>query len=389
MLPLPEVRVSRKGAARVASGHPWIYSSDILSRGSAQAGDTVRVTDPSGTLLGAALYSSTSQITLRIISQRVESLDRALLMERIQSAAAYRKQAVKQSDAYRLVYGEADRLPGLVVDRYGDFMAVQALNQAMDRATGLLVSCLREMFAPQAIVARNDVAVRTRESLAVESKVLAGTLPRQVLVKLNDFTLAVDLLAGQKTGVFLDQRENYVAAARWARGKALDCFTCTGGFALHMAGNCDSVEAVDSSATALKTAQANAARNGLGNVTFLEANVFDLLAGHDSAGRRFDTIVLDPPSFAKSRSNLDAALRGYKEINRRAFRLLEHGGILLSCSCSHHVSEAALLEVIAEASLDVHRQVRVLERRTQALDHPVLLTVPETHYLKCLILQAL
>ncbi len=389
MLPLPEVRVSRKGAARVASGHPWIYSSDILSRGSAQAGDTVRVTDPSGTLLGAALYSSTSQITLRIISQRVESLDRALLMERIQSAAAYRKQAVKQSDAYRLVYGEADRLPGLVVDRYGDFMAVQALNQAMDRATGLVVSCLREMFAPQAIVARNDVAVRTRESLAVESKVLAGTLPRQVLVKLNDFTLAVDLLAGQKTGVFLDQRENYVAAARWARGKALDCFTCTGGFALHMAGNCDSVEAVDSSATALKTAQANAARNGLGNVTFLEANVFDLLAGHDSAGRRFDTIVLDPPSFAKSRSNLDAALRGYKEINRRAFRLLEHGGILLSCSCSHHVSEAALLEVIAEASLDVHRQVRVLERRTQALDHPVLLTVPETHYLKCLILQAL
>jgi 23S rRNA (cytosine1962-C5)-methyltransferase len=389
MFPLPEVRVNRKGAARVVSGHPWIYSSDILSRGNAQAGDTVRVTDPSGKLLGAALYSSTSQIALRFISPHEEPLDHAFLRARLAAAEAYRKQVVTQSDAYRLVFGESDGLPGLVVDRYGAFLVVQALNQAMDRASDLIVSCLEEIFAPRAIVARNDVPVRVRESLPVETRILAGTVPDQVLVTMNGLTLEVDLIGGQKTGVFLDQRENYLAAAQWTRGKVLDCFTSTGGFALHMAAHCDSVEAVDSSAAALKTAQANAAANAIGNIAFLEANVFDLLAGHDAAGRRFAAIVLDPPAFAKSKSNLSAALRGYKEINRRALRLLEEGGILFSCSCSHHVSEAALLEVIAEASLDARRPLRVIERRTQALDHPILLTVPETHYLKCLILQAL
>jgi 23S rRNA (cytosine1962-C5)-methyltransferase len=259
----------------------------------------------------------------------------------------------------------------------------------MDAASEVIVDCLRELCSPLAVVARNDVAVRSRESLPLEAKLLTGTLPDRVRVEMNGLSLGVDLLGGQKTGIYLDQRENYVAAARWARGKALDCFTSTGGFAIHMAARCDVVEAADSSGPALETARENAAANGIGNIEWLEANVFDLLAGHQSAGRKFQTIVLDPPAFAKSRTAIEAALRGYKEINLRALKLLEPGGVLVTCSCSHHVQEAMLLQVLAEASLDAHRQVRVLERRTQATDHPVLLTVPETMYLKCLVLQVM
>ncbi|MGA2594140.1 MAG: class I SAM-dependent methyltransferase, partial [Bryobacteraceae bacterium] len=201
--------------------------------------------------------------------------------------------------------------------------------------------------------------------------------------------LQADLLHGQKTGIFLDQRENYNAAARYARGKALDCFTSTGGFALHLASRCESVEAVDSSAAALAAAARNAGLNGISNIEFREADVFDLLAAYSSARRQFATVILDPPAFAKSRRSLEGATRGYKEINLRALRLLGPGGILVTCSCSHHLSEAALLELVAEASLDAGRQLRVLERRTQSQDHPILLTVPETLYLKCLILEVL
>ncbi len=379
--------MNRKAADRVASGHPWIFSSDVIDRGGAQAGDAVLVTDPRGRTIGTAHYSSSSQICLRMLSDRVETPDRGFFLRRIAEAASYRKRVVESSDAYRLVHGEGDRLPGLVVDRYGGYFVIQTLDQGMDRAKADIVSCLQELFSPQGIVARNDVAVRTRESLPLEAGVVAGEVPDTVAIQMNGLELTADLLHGQKTGIFLDQRENYLAAASYARGRALDCFTSTGGFALHMARNCDSVEAADSSAPALAAAAANASRNQIGNIEFREADAFDLLASYASSHRSFDTVVLDPPAFAKSRANLEGAARGYKEINLRALSLLTAGGILVTCSCSHHMSEAMLLEVVAQASLDANRTLRVVERRTQARDHPILLTVPETHYLKCLILE--
>lgn len=383
----PIVKVTRKGAARVASGHPWIFRSDIADTGNAAFGDAVTVAEPSGRALGTALYSTTSQIALRLLSRKPEPIDKAFLHARIEAALALREQFVHNTNAYRLVYSEADQLPGLIVDKYGDYLVVQTLNQGMDRRAAEIAECLNELLQPRAIVARNDVSVRAKESLPIETKVLHGEPPAPTEVMMNGLQLSVDLMGGQKTGIFLDQRENYAAAANYAHGKALDCFTCTGGFALHIAPKCQSVEAVDVSAAALATAEANADRNSRTNIHWREADAFNLLAGHVAAGRVFDTVVLDPPAFTKSRSNIDAALRGYKEINLRALQLLQPGGILITCSCSHHISEAALLEVIAEASLDARRPLRVLERRAQSLDHPILLTVPETLYLKCLILQ--
>jgi 23S rRNA (cytosine1962-C5)-methyltransferase len=290
------------------------------------------------------------------------------------------------------VHGEADLLPALVVDRYGDYLVMQTLDQGMDAAKSEISTCLAEIFQPRGMVARNDAPVRAKEQLPLETAVLAGEVPESVGIYMNGFNLRADLLGGQKTGIFLDQRENYLAAARYAgpRGrpcKALDCFTSTGGFALHLAGKCESVEAVDSSGPALATARYNAEANGIANIHFQEADVFELLGGYAAARRQYSFVVLDPPAFAKSRHNLEAAVSGYREINLRALRLLGPGGILVTCSCSHHLGEAMFLELIAQASLDAGRTVRVLERRTQSQDHPILLTVPETHYLKCLILE--
>jgi 23S rRNA (cytosine1962-C5)-methyltransferase len=384
---LHTVRVNRKGANRVASGHPWIFSSDVLDRGNANAGEPVVVADPKGAALGTAHYSDTSQISLRMLSARVETIDRAFYLRRIAAAEAHRKHVVADTEAYRLIHGEGDQLPGLVIDRYGDYFTLQTLDQGMDRDKAEIVSCLEELFAPKGIAERNDVAVRKREALPLQSGIVAGEVPETVSLRMNGLKLHCDLLHGQKTGIFLDQRENYVAAARYGRGWALDCFTSTGGFALHLAAKCESVEAVDSSETALHVARMNCDANGIGNVEFREADVFELLSGYATAHRRFDIVVLDPPAFAKSRQNLEAAIRGYREINRRGLELLGSGGILVTCSCSHHLSEAALLEIVATASLDTGRRLRVLERRMQAQDHPVLITVPETLYLKCLILE--
>jgi len=383
-----EVRVNRKAAGRVASGHPWIFSSDITDRNGAQPGEAVRVVDARGRALGTAHYSSTSQIALRMLSAEVEEIGRDFFLRRLRAAEAHRRRVVRHSTAYRVVYGEGDLLPALVVDRYGDSLAVQTLDQGMDAAKSLIASCLEEIFAPRAIVARNDAAVRSKEQLPLEIAVLAGAIEGPVAVEMNGLKLSADLLHGQKTGIYLDQRENYRAVARYATGgKALDCFTSTGGFALHLAAHCEGVEAADSSEAALATARGNAGANGIANIEFRQADVFDLLAGYASARRQFSLVVLDPPAFAKSRRNVDSAATGYKEINLRALRLLAPGGILVTCSCSHHVSEATLLEVVAAASLDAGRTLRVLERRTQSQDHPILLTVPETHYLKCLILE--
>jgi 23S rRNA (cytosine1962-C5)-methyltransferase len=381
------VRINRKGANRIASGHPWIFSSDVLDRGEAEDGEAVLVIDPKSATLGTAHYSSVSQITLRMLSDRPETIDRAFFLWRIAQAEAYRKRVVTESEAYRLVHGEGDQLPGLVIDRYGDYFTVQTLDQGMDRAKAEILSCLEELFAPRGIVERNDVAVRKREALPLETNVVAGEVPEMVTVEMNGLKLHADLLHGQKTGIFLDQRENYTAAARYGSGRALDCFTSSGGFALHLAARCESVEAIDSSEAALRAARLNSEANGIGNVELREADVFQLLAGYSAARRRFDMVVLDPPAFAKTRQNLEAAVSGYREINRRALELLPTGGILVTCSCSHHLSEAMLLEIVASASLDTGKKLRVVERRMQAQDHPVLLTVPETLYLKCLILE--
>ncbi len=407
----PTVCVNRKAAGRVASGHPWIFSSDVVDRGEAQPGDVVRVVvesgrsesraragrtspaNPGGRFIGMAHYSSESQITLRMLSANQEPVDAAFFRNRLAAAITHRENVVENSDAYRLVFSEADLLPGLIVDRYGEYLTIQMLDQGMERARDVIVNCLQDLLAPAGVLARNDASVRKLEGLPLEVATLAGEIPEKVSIRMNNLTLEADLVHGQKTGIYLDQRQNYVAAARYLRAfqgspRVLDCFTSTGGFALHLAKGAGTVEALDSSAPAVAIAQANARANGITNVDFRQADVFEFLAGVNAReSRRYSMIILDPPAFAKSRKSLDDAARGYKEINLRALRLLGPGGVLVTCSCSHHMSEAMLLETIAEAALDAGKTLRILERRTQAQDHPILLTVPETHYLKCLILQ--
>lgn len=386
---MTSVTVSRKAEARLESGHPWIYASDVLDARNAAPGDAVRVLNQRGQFLGVAHFSSSSQIRLRLLSREDRLIDRAFFLDRLRAALDLRARLVTGSDAWRLVHGEADLLPALVVDHYAGHLSVQFLDQGMDRAAPLILDCLLELLHPASVIARNDVPVRRLEQLPLEPRVLYGEPPPRIQIRMNGLSLLVDPLHGQKTGVFLDQRENYVAAARWARGHGLDLFTSTGGFALHAAPRCQSIEAVDSSAASLQLAVENARLNAIGNIEWREANAFDYLAGLNAARRQFDWIVLDPPAFAKSRSNLDSALRAYREINFKAIKLLAPAGVLVTCSCSHHLSEAALLELVASASLSAGRTLRVLERRTQAADHPILLTVPETCYLKCLILQAI
>ena len=386
---MSEVLVSRKGANRIASGHPWVFASDVTERSGAEPGSAVQVLDSNRRKLGIAHYSSTSQICLRMLSRQVEPVDAGFFERRLAAAVEYRKSVVADSEAYRLVHAEGDLLPGLIVDRYGDYLSVQTLDQGMDRAKDGIVAGLVNLLNPKGIVLRNDAAVRRKENLPLEVTIPHGEVPAAVAVRMNGLQLHADLLHGQKTGIFLDQRENYLAAAKYAKGTALDCFTSSGGFALHVAARCESVEAVDSSAEALRIAAQNAAANGIKNVEFREANAFDLLSGYASARRQFSMVILDPPAFAKSRESLEGAARGYKDINLRALRLLGPGGILVTCSCSHHMSEAELLEIVAAASLDAGRTIRVLERRTQSQDHPILLTVPETLYLKVLVLQVL
>jgi len=382
---LHTVTVNKKGAGRVDSGHPWIFESDVVDRGVAGPGDAVLVTEKNGRPLGTAHFSAASQITLRMLARKPVEVGLDFFRERIVAALRHRKRTLLGATSYRLVHGEGDFLPALVVDRYGDYFTVQMLDQGMDKASGEITQVLQELFAPIGIVARNDAAVRSHEALARETRIVSGQVPERVEIEMNGLRWQVSLEHGQKTGIYLDQRENYQAAVRYGWGQALDCFTSSGGFALHLAASCERVEGVDSSAAAIEAARSNAELNGVQNAEFREADVFEVLG---STRKRYGTIVLDPPAFTKSRGKVDAALRGYKEINLRALKLLEPGGILVTCSCSHHVSEADLLGVVAEASLDAGRTVRVLERRTQGPDHPVLLTVPETHYLKCLVLQA-
>jgi 23S rRNA (cytosine1962-C5)-methyltransferase len=388
----PSAVVSRRGADRLKTGHPWIYRSDIVDA-RAERGDIVRVEGERGRPLGWAYWSSESQIALRMLSLSGGAApdDRTLLETRLQTAADYRAALGIDGSAWRLVHAEADGLPATIVDRYGDdegtWFVVQTLAQGSDRRLGLLVELLVARFRPVGILARNDPRVRALEGLDLTVEVVHGEVPERIHVREGRVRYAVDLRGGQKTGLFLDQRDNHAAAARYTHGDALDAFTYNGGFALQMAGRATSVLALDSSAAAVAATEGNVRLNGLGNVEVREANVFDELRELEVSGRRFDTISLDPPAFAKNKASVERAIGGYKEINLRALRLLRPGGHLITCSCSYNVDDALFLDVIRSAAADARAGLWLVERRLQALDHPALVTVPETSYLKCLILR--
>jgi len=383
---VPNVKVSPRGATRLKSGHVWVYRSDILSADGVQPGSLVAVTDQRGKPLGTALYSSTSQIAIRLISPDPVADLPALLRQRIDSAIAYRESLVRDTDAYRVIFSEADFLPGLIVDRYNDLLSLQILTQAMDANSvrDTVISQLAERFHPASIVERTDPRVRELETLAPRASALLYGERSATTFTLNGVRFQFDALEGQKTGAFLDQRENYAAAASYAKGEALDVFCYQGGFALHLSPGCSQVTGVDSSRPALETADQNAILNGR-EIEWIEANAFDLLKDYAAANRRYDTIVLDPPAFAKSKRDLDAAIRGYKELNLRALKMLRPGGTFITCTCSYHVNQNSFLDMLATASLDARRTLRLVEVRGQAKDHPILLNIPETAYLKCVI----
>jgi 23S rRNA (cytosine1962-C5)-methyltransferase len=383
------ITVSRKGAERARAGHLWIYRSDLVGvAAGVAAGAPVHVRDERGRFVGCALYSDRSQIALRLLTWREEAIDRDWWRERLRNAIARRAGLEREADAFRLVYAEGDALPSLIVDRYADVLVLQTLSQGTDAVKGMLVELLCELLAPRAVVERNDVRVRALEGLPLTAGVVYGDAPEEMEVVQHGTRFRVAPLGGQKTGAFLDQRENHLAARRLARGRALDCFTFNGAFALHMAGACESVLGLDISAEAVAASRRNAELNNFSNVEFREANVFDALREMQDANERFDTIVLDPPAFAKNRASVRAAARGYKEINLRALKLLNPGGTLITCTCSYHMTEPQFHEVIAEAAADARRRLQIVEKRIQSSDHPVLVGVPETLYLKCVIARA-
>jgi 23S rRNA (cytosine1962-C5)-methyltransferase len=341
-----------------------------------------------GRVAGAALYSDRSQIALRMLTVDDVPADDALIRSRIENAVLFRRSLGLHATAMRLVHGEADLLPSLVVDQYGEVLVVQAMSQGMDRLQPLIVSILNDVVQPKGILARNDARTRAHEGLESRVDVLSGDVPDRVTVDELGVTYDVDLRRGQKTGLFLDQRENREAASHYAGGRLLDCFSYHGGFALVLGRRCRETIAIDISQDAVGVLRENARRNGVA-IEARVGNVFDDLRGLERLRERFDTIVLDPPAFAKTKGAVEKAAAGYKEINLRALKLLNPGGYLVTCSCSYHVSEAAFAEIVYEAAVDARAAVTVVEKRMQGRDHPVLLGVPETYYLKCLILRKL
>lgn len=379
------ITVTRLGAGRVRHGHLWIYKSDISDSEGATGGSVVGVRDQHGNFVGQALFSDASEISLRLLTQTDEPVDREWWRKRILRAAARRGGVSADTNAYRLVYSEGDLLPSLIIDRYDDVLVLQTLSQGTDAIKSQLVELLVEEFAPRAVIERNDVRVRALEGLELVTGTLYGQAPEELQILQHGLRFIVAPLTGQKTGSFLDQRENRIAARALGHGHALDCFTFNGAFALHLAPVCENVIGLDISSDALAGARRNAELNNATNVEFREANVFDALREIEESGARFDTIVLDPPAFAKNRASVKPAARGYKEINLRALRLLEPGGVLVTCTCSYHMSEEMFLEIVAEAANDARRRLQIVEQRTQASDHPILLGVPESRYLKCII----
>ena len=385
---MASVIIGRRGEDRVRAGHPWIYRSDVVDV-DASAGDIVEVKGSRGRVMAHAFFSDRSEITLRVLATGPEPLPASFIVDRLKAAIDFRGSLALDSTACRLVHGEADRLPSLIVDRYGNYLVLQALSQGIDRRVGEVVAALGELLEPAGILARNDPRVRLLEGLEQYVDALAGTVPERIDVREGAVRYEVDPWRGQKTGLFLDQRENRQAALRYVRGRLLDAFSYSGGFALTLAPRCESVLAIDISDDAVARIRENAARNGLTNVEARAMNVFDELRELERVGARFDMIVLDPPAFAKNKAAVTKALSGYKEINLRALKLLEPGGFLVTCSCSYNVSEPMFLDVIAEAAADARVTVSLVEKRTQGRDHPILINVPETYYLKCLILRKL
>jgi 23S rRNA (cytosine1962-C5)-methyltransferase len=380
------VTISARGEQRIRAGHPWIYRADVVDV-SATSGDIVEVIGPRHRRIGNALFSDRSQISVRMLTVGDAVADEPLLRARLERAIRFRESLNLDATAFRLVHGEADLLPSLVVDRYDEYLVVQTLSQGMDRLLPAVTAMLVDLLEPAGILARNDPRVRLLEGLPQSIDVLHGTVPESVVVREGPIQYDVDLRKGQKTGLFLDQRENREAAARYGRGRLLDCFSYNGGFALRLARTCQEAEALDISADAVARIRANAIRNAVPHLQAREANVFDELRRLERAGARYDTIVLDPPAFAKNKASIPNAISGYREINLRAMRLLTPGGYLITCSCSYNVDEEMFASVIHEASIDSHAPMTIVEKRMQGRDHPVLAGVPETYYLKCFILR--
>lgn len=387
----PHALLTARGVERMRSGHLWIYRSDVADVIGASSGDIVRVVDRRRGFLAWAHYGAESEITLRLLSFEEAEITREFWRKRLRDARAWRERVVSNTDAYRLVHAEGDLLPGLIIDRYGDAFVIQTLTRGMEALKMMWAELLIEEFNPQLVVERNDAKVRQLEGLPFANKILyeANEYSNELYLTENGLRFYIDLLGGQKTGAFLDQRENRAASTQYGYGRVLDCFSFHGSFALHLARSCTSVIAIDISNQAIECARRNAELNGITNIEFRASNVFDELHRFDEEGARFETIVLDPPAFAKNRRAIEAALRGYKEINLRALKILASGGILITCSCSYHLSEEMFLATILEAARDAHRTVQVIEKRTQSRDHPILLTVPETYYLKCLVLRVI
>jgi 23S rRNA (cytosine1962-C5)-methyltransferase len=391
--------VNRRAADRLRAGHLWVYASDVVDVTGEERGapaGLIPVADQRGIPLGTALHSPESQIALRLVSRELLAADAewlSLIEIRLRRAVALR--ASMQTEACRLVFSEADELPGLIVDRYGPLVLTQILVRGLDRpeVRELLTRALIDEIAPETIIERGDARIAALEGLQTPALATlyakdAGQPVLQTTFELNGLRFAYDAASGQKTGAFLDQRLNYAAAAEHARGEALDVCTYQGGFALHMAQRCSRVTGVDASRSALEVAERNLEANHSqlsAEVDWIEADAFDLLRDWSDAGTQYDTIVLDPPAFAKSKRAVEGALRGYKELNLRALKMLRPGGVLVTCSCSHHISAADFTATVAAAAADAGRRVRLLERRGAAPDHPVILTIPETEYLKCLI----
>jgi 23S rRNA (cytosine1962-C5)-methyltransferase len=384
-----QVQITPAAVRRIRNGHLWIYASDVEREPEDADPAFVRVADPAGNIIGHAFYSKMSQIRLRLFSRDTEPPTLEFLKSRIIHAIARRQAGFSNASACRLIFGEGDLLPGIIVDRYGKALTLQTLSRGAEAIKPILIEILREAVHPIGILERNDVKARRLEGLEEIQQVAWGEIPDEIEITEDSVRFSVDLRKGQKTGFFLDQSENRIASKRYATGRALDCFTNTGAFALHFAQCCESVLAVDVSAESIASAQENCRLNGFQNIEFKEANVFDFLRKLEQEGQLFDTICLDPPAFAKNRKSLAGARSGYKEINLRALKLLKREGVLITSSCSYHMLEADFLDLIREAARDCHRYIQIIEKRSQAGDHPTLAGMPETHYLKCFFLRAL
>ena len=386
---MPAAVIKKKRSRRIEEGHPWVYRSEIQEvKGPCRGGQLVRVCNHAGILLGIGYINDRSEITVRFLSRQDEPIEEDFFRRKLEKAAALRRELDLDSDACRLVYSEADGLPGLVVDSYPGVVSAQFMTLGMETHRPVIASVLQELFAPKTLISKSDSVSRRLEGLEPEKSILSGEPCQRVTMREGGLQFAVDVWSGHKTGFYLDQRDNRRAAARWLKGpRVLDCFCYTGAFSIYAAAaGADDITGLDSSAEAVKLAGENAELNGFQQrCSFRVGNVFDMLREYDRRGEMFDAVILDPPPFGRSRKSITGAVKGYKEINLRAMKILKPGGILVTCTCSHHVKRETFYDALFRAALDAHRHLSLLQEGGQALDHPVILGIPETAYLRCLI----